>query len=54
MTNPAGIAAYSEAGAQFGCGLSWTLLFTYPLMVAIPEISARLAGTFGLGRIYPW
>ncbi|HEX3066327.1 MAG TPA: hypothetical protein VHQ39_12640, partial [Dongiaceae bacterium] len=33
--DPSGIATYSQAGAQFGYGLTWTLLFTYPLMAAI-------------------
>lgn len=33
--DPSGIAAYSQAGAQFGHSLGWTLLFTYPLMCAI-------------------
>lgn len=40
--DPSGIATYSQAGAQFGFGLAWTLLFTYPLMVIIQAISARI------------
>jgi hypothetical protein len=39
--DPSGIATYSQAGAQFGFSITWTLLFTYPLMAAIQEISAR-------------
>ena len=38
--DPSGIATYSQAGAQFGYALGWTLLFTYPLMCAIQLISA--------------
>ena len=40
--DPSGIATYSQAGAQFGFGLLWTLLFTYPLMVGIQVVSARI------------
>jgi len=34
--------ALRQAGAQFGYGMGWTLLLTYPLMAAIQEISARI------------
>ncbi|KVE94671.1 divalent metal cation transporter [Burkholderia vietnamiensis] len=47
--DPSGIATYSQAGAAFGYGLSWTLLFSYPLMVAIQMISARIGRTTGHG-----
>jgi NRAMP (natural resistance-associated macrophage protein)-like metal ion transporter len=47
--DPSGIATYSQAGAQFGYGLLWTLIVTYPLMVAIQEISARLGHVSGRG-----
>ena len=47
--DPSGIATYSQAGAQFGYGLAWTLLFTYPLMAAIQEISARIGRVTGFG-----
>jgi NRAMP (natural resistance-associated macrophage protein)-like metal ion transporter len=47
--DPSGIATYSQAGAQFGYGLLWTLVVTYPLMVAIQEISARLGHVTGHG-----
>ena len=40
--DPSGIGTYSQAGAQLGFGISWTMLLTYPLMVAIQEISARI------------
>jgi NRAMP (natural resistance-associated macrophage protein)-like metal ion transporter len=47
--DPSGIATYSQAGAQFGYQLAWTLLFTYPLMVVIQAISARIGRTTGKG-----
>jgi NRAMP (natural resistance-associated macrophage protein)-like metal ion transporter len=47
--DPSGIATYSQAGAQFGYALGWTLLATYPLMAAIQEISARLGRVTGKG-----
>ena len=33
--DPSGIATYSQAGAQFGYGMLWTMLFSYPFMTAI-------------------
>jgi len=47
--DPSGIATYSQAGAQFGYLLGWTMLFTYPLMAAIQVISARIGRTTGHG-----
>ena len=47
--DPSGIGTYSQAGAQLGFGISWTMLFTYPLMVAIQEISARIGRVTGRG-----
>jgi NRAMP (natural resistance-associated macrophage protein)-like metal ion transporter len=47
--DPSGIATYSQAGARFGFSITWTLLFTYPLMAAIQEISARIGRTTGRG-----
>ncbi len=47
--DPSGIATYSQAGAQYGYALGWTLLFTYPLMAATQEISARLGRVTGRG-----
>src|SRR6266481_5895530 len=47
--DPSGIATYSQAGAQFGFQLAWTLLLTYPLMVVIQAISARIGRTTGKG-----
>ena len=47
--DPSGIATYSQAGAQFGYGLTWTMLFSYPLMSAVQMISARMGRTTGRG-----
>src|ERR1700722_8805733 len=47
--DPRGIATYSQVGAQFGYGLTWTLVFSYPLMTAIQEISARIGRVTGFG-----
>jgi NRAMP (natural resistance-associated macrophage protein)-like metal ion transporter len=47
--DPSGIATYSQVGAQFGNGLAWTLVFSYPLMAAIQEISARIGRVTGFG-----
>ncbi|HMA12464.1 MAG TPA: divalent metal cation transporter, partial [Steroidobacteraceae bacterium] len=40
--DPSGIATYSQAGAQFGFSMLWTVVFTLPLMAAIQVISARI------------
>jgi NRAMP (natural resistance-associated macrophage protein)-like metal ion transporter len=47
--DPSGIATYSQAGAQFGFNLLWTLLLTFPLMVAIQMISALIGRVTGQG-----
>jgi NRAMP (natural resistance-associated macrophage protein)-like metal ion transporter len=47
--DPSGIATYSQAGAQLGFSISWTILLSYPLMVAIQQISARIGRTTGRG-----
>jgi NRAMP (natural resistance-associated macrophage protein)-like metal ion transporter len=47
--DPSGIATYSQVGAQFGYGLLWTMLLSYPLMAAIQEISARIGRVTGCG-----
>lgn len=47
--DPSGIGTYSQAGAQIGFGIGWTMLLTFPLMIAIQEISARLGRTTGHG-----
>ncbi|HSX41381.1 MAG TPA: divalent metal cation transporter [Candidatus Saccharimonadales bacterium] len=47
--DPSGIATYSQAGAQFGYGLAWTMLFTFPLMTAVQEACARIGAVTGKG-----
>jgi NRAMP (natural resistance-associated macrophage protein)-like metal ion transporter len=47
--DPSGIGTYSQAGAQLGFGIGWTMLLTFPLMAAIQEISARIGRTTGHG-----
>ncbi|WP_245192043.1 divalent metal cation transporter, partial [Herbaspirillum sp. 3C11] len=47
--DPSGIATYSQAGAQFGFSMLWTVLFTYPLMVGIQIVSARIGRVTGHG-----
>ena len=34
--DPSGIATYTQAGAQFGTGLLWTVFLTLPFMIAHP------------------
>ncbi|MEO7105553.1 MAG: divalent metal cation transporter [Rhodoferax sp.] len=47
--DPSGIATYSQAGAQFGFNMLWTVMFTYPLMVGIQIVSARIGRVSGHG-----
>jgi hypothetical protein len=47
--DPSGIATYSQVGAQFGFSMLWTMLFIYPFMAGIQEISARLGRVTGHG-----
>lgn len=47
--DPSGIATYSQAGAQFGFHMPWTMLFTYPLMTAVQEACARVGAVTGKG-----
>ncbi len=47
--DPSGIATYSQVGAQFGYGMLWTLLFSYPLMATIQEVAARIGRVTGHG-----
>jgi Mn2+/Fe2+ NRAMP family transporter len=49
--DPSGIATYAQAGTQFGFGMGWTLILTWPLMVAIQAICARIGRTTGLARM---
>lgn len=41
--DPSGIGTYSQVGSQFGFGVLWTALFTFPLMLAVQELCARIA-----------
>lgn len=47
--DPSGIATYSQIGAQFGYGLAWTMLFSFPLMTVIQAVSARIGCVTGCG-----
>ena len=40
--DPSGIATYSQAGAMYGLATLWTALLSYPLMVAVQEMCARI------------
>jgi NRAMP (natural resistance-associated macrophage protein)-like metal ion transporter len=57
--DPSGIATYSQAGAQYGVNMLWTMLLTYPLMTAVQLVSAQIGRVTGkglaanLGRILP-
>ena len=62
--DPSGIGTYSQAGAQLGFGVGWTMLLSYPLMAAIQEISGRIGRVTGhgiagnvcrnFGAVYVW
>jgi Mn2+/Fe2+ NRAMP family transporter len=47
--DPSGIGTYSQVGSQFGYGLLWTALVTFPLMTAVQELCARIALQTGVG-----
>ncbi len=47
--DPSGIATYTQAGAQYGYAVSWTILVTWPLMVGIQLASARIGRITGKG-----
>jgi NRAMP (natural resistance-associated macrophage protein)-like metal ion transporter len=47
--DPSGIATYSQAGAQFGFGLLWTVFLTTPFMIAIQLVSAQIGRVTGKG-----
>jgi NRAMP (natural resistance-associated macrophage protein)-like metal ion transporter len=50
--DPSGIATYSQAGAQFGFGLLWTIILTYPLMTAVQLVSAQIGRVTDHGLAY--
>src|SRR5260221_3136877 len=45
--DPSGIATYSQVGAQFGYGLAWTMLFSFPLMAVIQSVAAQIGCATG-------
>jgi NRAMP (natural resistance-associated macrophage protein)-like metal ion transporter len=47
--DPSGIATYSQVGAQFGYALGWIMLFSYPLMAVIQQVSAEIGSVTGAG-----
>jgi len=47
--DPSGIGTYSQVGSQFGLGMLWTPIFTFPLMAAVQELCARVALHTGVG-----
>jgi len=47
--DPSGIGTHSQIGAEFGYGLAWTFLFTFPLMVVIQEVAAEIGRITGGG-----
>jgi NRAMP (natural resistance-associated macrophage protein)-like metal ion transporter len=47
--DPSGIATYSQAGAQFGLNMLWTMPLAYPLMSAIQSMCARIGRVTGKG-----
>jgi NRAMP (natural resistance-associated macrophage protein)-like metal ion transporter len=47
--DPSGIVTYSQAGAQFGFNMLWTIPLTFPLMVGIQMVCARLGRVTGKG-----
>ena len=47
--DPSGIATYTQAGAQFGTGLVWTVFLSLPFMIAIQLVSARIGRVTGKG-----
>ena len=47
--DPSGIATYSIAGAQYGTSLLWTALFTWPMMMAVQAMCARIGMVTGRG-----
>jgi Mn2+/Fe2+ NRAMP family transporter len=47
--DPSGIATYSQAGAQFGLNMLWTMPLAYPLMSAIQSMCAQIGRVTGRG-----
>jgi NRAMP (natural resistance-associated macrophage protein)-like metal ion transporter len=49
--DPSGIATYTQAGAQFGTNVLWTVFLTMPFMIAIQLVSARIGRQSGRGIV---
>ncbi|MES1973588.1 MAG: divalent metal cation transporter [Pseudomonadota bacterium] len=47
--DPSGIGTHSQVGAQFGYGLAWTFVLSFPLMVAIQQVAAEIGSVTGAG-----
>ena len=47
--DPSGIGTHSQVGAEFGYGLSWTFLLSFPLMVVIQQVAAEIGRVTGGG-----
>jgi Mn2+/Fe2+ NRAMP family transporter len=47
--DPSGIATYSQAGAQFGLNMLWTMPLAFPLMAAVQSMCANLGRVTGKG-----
>ncbi len=47
--DPSGIGTHSQVGAEFGYGLTWTFVFSFPLMVVIQEVAASIGRVTGVG-----
>ena len=47
--DPSGIGTHSQVGAEFGYGLAWTFVLSFPLMVVIQEVAAEIGRVTGAG-----
>ncbi len=47
--DPSGIGTHSQVGAEFGYGLAWTFVLSFPLMVAIQQVAAEIGRITGAG-----
>lgn len=47
--DPSGIATYSQAGAQFGLNMLWTMPLCFPLMAAVQSMCGRIGRVTGKG-----
>ena len=47
--DPSGIGTHSQVGAEFGYGLAWTFVLSFPLMVVIQEVAAMIGRVTGVG-----